>query len=91
MDNMALAERLPEPESNKGRIISNSSEGLSVYIAKTSQNDYYDYVEKCKTKGLLLTQATLLLHMRLIIMKAISSAYFITKAMRNSISLSTRR
>ena len=50
-DNMALAERLPEPESNKGRIISNSSEELSVYIAKTSQNEYYDYVEKCKDKG----------------------------------------
>ena len=50
-DSIALSEQLPEPKSNKGKILTNSDESLSVYIAKSSENDYNDYISKCKEYG----------------------------------------
>ncbi len=46
-----LADVVPEPESLFGEIISNHDDYLSLYVYKTSIEDYNDYVEACKEKG----------------------------------------
>ena len=43
-ENMALAEMLPEPPSNKGSNLMNSDSYLSVDIQDVSKNEYKDYV-----------------------------------------------
>lgn len=50
-DELALGERLPEPESNKGSIRSNDSEHLNVHVEKTSRSDYSAYIEECQSQG----------------------------------------
>lgn len=50
-DSIVLSEQLPEPKSKKGKILTNSDESLSVYIAKSSESDYNDYISKCKEYG----------------------------------------
>lgn len=50
-DSVVLSEQLPEPKSNKGKILTNSDESLSIYIAKSSLNDYNNYINKCKEYG----------------------------------------
>lgn len=50
-DEVKLCNRLPEPTSNVGTIISNNSDGLSIYVDKTSADDYEKYIEECKSKG----------------------------------------
>ena len=50
-DSIVLSEQLPEPKSNKGKILTNSDESLSIYIAKSSESDYNDYINKCKEYG----------------------------------------
>lgn len=46
-----LGSVLPEPRSHVGRIVINSDDHLSIYIQKTSKNDYKDYLSKCQDKG----------------------------------------
>lgn len=46
-----LADVVPEPESHFGEIIGNSDECLSLYVYRTSVEDYSEYVEACKEKG----------------------------------------
>lgn len=46
-----LADVVPEPESLFGEVMSNYDDSLSLYVYKTSIEDYNDYVEACKGKG----------------------------------------
>lgn len=46
-----LADVVPEPESLFGEVMSNHEDYLSLYVYKTSIEDYNDYVEACKEKG----------------------------------------
>ena len=46
-----LANMLPKPESDFGRIDSESSNHLSVYIGKTSEKEYNEYVKNCMDSG----------------------------------------
>ncbi len=50
-NDIVMSEILPEPKNNKGQILSNSDKHLSVYIHKSSKEDYSNYVENCKEKG----------------------------------------
>lgn len=46
-----LGSVLPEPISHIGRIVVNSDDHLSIYIQKTSKDDYKNYLSKCQDKG----------------------------------------
>lgn len=46
-----LGNLLPEPKSHVGRIIINSDDHLSIYIQKTSKDDYKNYLSKCQDNG----------------------------------------
>lgn len=46
-----LANMIPKPKSDFGRIDTESSDYLSVYIGKTSEKDYSDYVKNCMDSG----------------------------------------
>lgn len=46
-----LSNMLPEPKSNKAKISSNSDTYMSVYIYKTTKEDYKDYLNECENKG----------------------------------------
>lgn len=46
-----LNEKLPEPETLEGRLISDSSNSLSLYIMGVDKDEYNDYVSACKNKG----------------------------------------
>lgn len=46
-----LAKMLPQPDSDRGEIISNSETGFNINIRKTSEDDFKDYVDKCREKG----------------------------------------
>lgn len=48
---MELNEFLPEPEATLGEIISNSDTSLSIYVHKTSEEDYKEYLSNCETLG----------------------------------------
>ncbi len=50
-NDIAMHDVLPEPKSDKGDIFTNSEESLSIYIGKSSREDYSKYVEDCKAKG----------------------------------------
>jgi len=50
-DYVVLNEYLPEPESNTGRIIINDEDNLNIYIAKTDNNSYNEYLNECKNLG----------------------------------------
>lgn len=50
-DDVVLVDMLPKPASPYGEIISNSDDYLSLDVAKTSEAQYKDYIEKCKEKG----------------------------------------
>lgn len=49
--NIYMHEVLPEPNSDEGKIITNSDKDLSIYIHKQTKEDYINYIEKCKKKG----------------------------------------
>lgn len=49
-----LADVIPEPKSHLGEILSNSDDYLSLYVYKTSAEDYRKYVESCKEKGFIV-------------------------------------
>lgn len=46
-----LSNMLPEPKSNKAEVSSNSDSYMSVYIHKTTKEDYKDYLSECENKG----------------------------------------
>ena len=46
-----LADVIPEPKSHLGEILANSDEYLSLYVYKTSAEDYSEYVDACEEKG----------------------------------------
>ena len=46
-----LSYLLPEPESNKGRLLTNTEDNLSIYICNSSKDEYDTYVDECKNKG----------------------------------------
>ncbi|MGN1114444.1 MAG: DUF6591 domain-containing protein [Oscillospiraceae bacterium] len=48
---LILSDVLPEPDSNKGEINQNSEENLQVELYKTSEDEYNEYITKCKKKG----------------------------------------
>ena len=48
---LALAGVLPEPKSNVGEIISDSEDTLSMYLHKTSEDEYENYREECQGLG----------------------------------------
>ena len=49
--NLILGEVIPQPKSDVEEIITNTESSLSVYINRTSTNDFYDYIKACKDKG----------------------------------------
>ena len=48
---MILGEYLPEPKNDKGRIFVNSDDSLDLDIYDYSQNDFYEYINECKSVG----------------------------------------
>lgn len=48
---IVLSEVLPEPDSKRGKIISNSESTLNIDFYKMSDDLYRNYVAKCKEKG----------------------------------------
>lgn len=46
-----LCNRLPEPESHVGTVLRNDSDGLSMHVEKTSEEEYKAYIEECQTMG----------------------------------------
>lgn len=50
-DDIVLNHVIPKPKPLFGEIISNSKDGLSLEIYKTSSNQYDKYVKACKDKG----------------------------------------
>lgn len=50
-NNMALAEIIPEPESNLGSHLMNSEDYLSVDVHEVSKEAYKEYVNSCREKG----------------------------------------
>ena len=51
---LELGHMLPEPTSNKGSIIIDSDDSLSVFIVKTSKSDYKNYIVACEEMGYTL-------------------------------------
>lgn len=49
-----LSYLLPEPESNKGRLISDLDDTLDIYVSKISKDKYDLYVEECEKKGFII-------------------------------------
>ena len=50
-NDIVLVDIIPEPESKKGKISSNTDKWLSVDISKISAKQYSDYVTSCREKG----------------------------------------
>lgn len=50
-NDLELGYMLPEPDSNKGKIISDLDTYLGVYIDKISKTEYNDYVVECTEMG----------------------------------------
>ena len=48
---IALSDMLPTPDSPYGEIISNSESYLALYINKSTEEQYNQYIEACKEKG----------------------------------------
>lgn len=49
-----LGSILPEPKSHIGRIDSNSDDRLSIYVQKSSREDYKNYLSECQDKGFMI-------------------------------------
>lgn len=50
-NDIVMHDILPEPNSNKGDVVTNNEEHLSIDIGKSSREDYSKYIEECKEKG----------------------------------------
>lgn len=48
---VALADKLPKPESPYGELISNSESYLVLYVNKANEEQFNQYIEECKEKG----------------------------------------
>ena len=46
-----LSDKLPEPKTLKGRLYTDSSSSLSLYIMDVDKDEYKDYVSACRDKG----------------------------------------
>ena len=46
-----LSSVLPEIDTNKGRVLTDSERTLNVYICNITNEEYKEYVDKCKDKG----------------------------------------
>lgn len=55
---VVLADMLPTPESPYGKIVSNSESYLVLYVNKTIQEQYFQYIEACKKKGFTIDTET---------------------------------
>lgn len=53
-NDIELGSVLPAPKSDVGQILTNSDEHLSIYIHKTSKDDYRDYRAECESLGFTL-------------------------------------
>jgi hypothetical protein len=51
LPNNAIVERLPKLDYKYGNVITDSSNDINFEIYKVTQNDYYEYVRKCKDSG----------------------------------------
>ena len=49
--NVGVAKRVPEPDSNIGKVTCDADDCYTVYIGDTSEADYNAYVKKCQKKG----------------------------------------
>lgn len=49
--NSELAQQIPKPKSDFGRIDQESSDYLCVYVGKTKEKDFKDYVKSCMDEG----------------------------------------
>ncbi|MFU0591237.1 DUF6591 domain-containing protein [Gardnerella leopoldii] len=55
---MVLGSELPNPPSNMGKIIENSSEEMNVDINNISAKQFNDYIKACKDKGFTVDSKT---------------------------------
>lgn len=54
-----IASAIPKPKSSIGKIIFESDDGLMITLANISDDDYNDYVEKCKQLGYTVDHVTM--------------------------------
>lgn len=50
-NDIEMHEIIPQPKSDKGKIIFNSQDRLSIDVNNLSKEDYSEYIEECKVKG----------------------------------------
>lgn len=50
-DDLVIGNMLPTPNSLEGRIIVNSDQELSIYLADATKSVFSEYVQSCKTNG----------------------------------------
>ncbi len=50
-NHVELNSKLPKPESNSGRIVTNSDTSLSVRVENLSEGDYKEYMSACQAMG----------------------------------------
>lgn len=50
-NDIELSDILPEPQSHVGEISLNSDKQLSIYVYKTSKDDYKEYINECQSQG----------------------------------------
>lgn len=53
-NNVELCEVIPEPDSNVGEIFSNTDEYLSIYVHKSNEDEYMEYINKCEDVGFII-------------------------------------
>ncbi len=51
---LEMGKYIPAPKSDIGEIITNTDESLSIYIHKTSKDDYREYVKTCEENGYVI-------------------------------------
>ncbi len=49
-----LSYLLPEPKSNKGRLLTDTEDNLSIYISKSSKEDFDGFIDECKDRGFVI-------------------------------------
>lgn len=55
-DDIVLGDIIPKTKSNKGKILLNQKENLSVYIYDISEKEYFEYIEKCRKEGFVVDE-----------------------------------
>lgn len=54
-----ITSAIPKPKSSIGKIVFESDEGLMITLANVSDDDYNDYVDKCKQLGYTVDHVTM--------------------------------